>query len=310
MKIIKKLSWILLFFLPCSFAFAWQWIDLWRTADQQGADFLQTGQAEQAAKVFRNPNWQGVAKYRAGNYAQAYQQFKGQKTSDGQYNAGNAAAHLEHYQEAIDAYDKAIALNPNNTDAITNKEIIKKLMEKKKQQQNNSSSSKERQNQKKNNSSKKDSDNEDSAKNNSSNSKEHQDQEKDNTSKESDNKDSLKNNSFNSSPRDAEKNKNSETKTTQNDSQKSPYQKNQPQQQNNHSAQSQSIDGQSLQENKSSDLKPENAQSSTQRTWQAQDENQKQLLRRLPDDPGGLLRQKFLRDYLRRHSDESDGGES
>ncbi len=45
---------------------------------------------------------------------------------------------------------------------------------------------------------------------------------------------------------------------------------------------------------------PKPVKHNTQR--QAQQRAAKQWLKRVPDDPGGLLRQKFLRDYLRRHS--------
>jgi len=40
---------------------------------------------------------------------------------------------------------------------------------------------------------------------------------------------------------------------------------------------------------------------------QQQRENQQasqQMLRSIPDDPGGLLRQKFLRDHLRRQAEQ------
>lgn len=38
----------------------------------------------------------------------------------------------------------------------------------------------------------------------------------------------------------------------------------------------------------------------------ANDENKKQMLRRLTDNPLGLLQQKFLRDYLRRHANDNE----
>ncbi|MHB1948293.1 MAG: tetratricopeptide repeat protein [Gammaproteobacteria bacterium] len=143
MRSIKYLFGIFLF-LP-SIASAWQWADLWQSPDQRGSQLLQSGKAQAAAQVFKDKNWQSVSYYRSGNYDQAYKQFSTNKTSDGQYNAGNAAAFMEHYQEAIAAYDKAIALNSNNTDAITNRGIVKKLLQQKqpqqnKQQQNNSTS--------------------------------------------------------------------------------------------------------------------------------------------------------------------------
>lgn len=204
--------------LPAA-SFAWGWMDFWQTADQQGAKLLQADNPQAAAQKFANKDWQAVAQYRASNYLQAQRQFSGTKTSDGQYNAANAAAFLGHYQEAIAAYDKAIALNPNNTDAIFNRDLIKKLMNKKQQSQNQASANKTK-------------DKQNMAQNNS-------------PSKQSDQKQS-----------------NSQMPA---------------QQQQNESA--------------ANAGRP-----------QTQDEDKKQLLRRLADDPGGLLRQKFLRDYYRRHA--------
>lgn len=135
MKSINYFLCFCLLLLPVS-ASAWQWLDLWQSKDQQGSQLLKAGNAQAAAQVFKNKNWQGVANYRAGQYALALKQFSENQSSDGQYNAGNAAAFMEHYQDAIAAYDKAIALNPNNKDAITNREIIKKLLQQQKKPQN------------------------------------------------------------------------------------------------------------------------------------------------------------------------------
>lgn len=263
-KIMIQMIGMVLFFLPTSILFAWQWTDLWRTADQQGDKLLRAGKAHEAAQVFKNQNWQAVALYRAENYAQALQQFNRQKTSDGQYNAGNAAAHLGRYQEAIDAYDKAIALNSRNTDAMTNREIIKKLMQNKNQQSKSCSS------------------------NNSSNSSA-KNEPKNTESKSTSNSSSAQN----QSP--------AQNNSSQNNSQKDIAQNTKSQQSMNNSPPSPGNSAQTAPENKALDSKQEKMSAAAHDPWQAEDKNQ--LLRRLPDDPGGLLRQKFLRDYLRLHSD-------
>lgn len=293
-RIIKQIGCIFsLLFLPTSL-FAWQWVDLWRTADQQGTQLLQAGKAKQAAQVFKNQAWQGVAWYRAEDYAQALARFKSQNTSDGQYNAGNAAAHLGHYQEAIDAYDKAIALNPNNQDAITNREIVKKLLNKKNEQSNracskNSSSS--------NNSS--NSNNRACSKDSSSSSaKKGNNDEKKSANDQSTQQNQTQDNSSH--------NNDKETKTGQNDLQKNSGQHNEPEQAD--SSKTSAAHGEQLEPKNNDKLlnaKPDKQEAKTPSQWQAQ-EDQKQLLRRVSEDPGGLLRQKFLRDYLRRHSNGND----
>ncbi len=49
------------------------------------------------------------------------------------YNAGNAHVQLKQLQEAIDAYDQALALNPSNKHAAHNKEVVKKMLEEQKE---------------------------------------------------------------------------------------------------------------------------------------------------------------------------------
>ena len=45
------------------------------------------------------------------------------------FNAGNAHVELKQLQEAIDAYDKVLAINPANERAKHNKELVKKMLE-------------------------------------------------------------------------------------------------------------------------------------------------------------------------------------
>lgn len=242
----KLLAGFLMVVLPIT-GFAWSWMDLWQTSDQQGVSLLQADKPKEAARVFANKDWQAVANYRAGDYSQAYQRYIKDKSSDAQYNAGNAAAFQEQYENALAAYDKAIALNPNNTDAITNRDIIKKLMQKQKQQQQQQSSS--------------------------SNNKDKQQQ---------------------------DKNNNSASKDQQQDQKKDQQNQQQNQQQNKQEAN---------QQKPSQDKQASSGQQPIDQV-KAGDEEKKQMLRRLADDPGGLLRQKFLRDYYRRHGLEENSDQS
>lgn len=244
-------------FLICSNSiFAWHWTDLWQTQDQQAEKLLAAGKFKEAAHTFQNSDWRNVSLYRSGDYKSAYENFRDKNTSDSQYNAGNAAAFSGNYQEAIDAYDKAITLNPNNQDAITNREIIKKLLKKNNKQQSNKD---------KDNKQNKNQDNKQTANNNKNNNK----QNKDDKSQAQ-----QKNMSENKS-----KNKDDNQKQQPQPSQVDKQKQDMPQQQ------------------------------PTSASMQQQNEDKNQALRRIVDDPGGLLRQKFLRDYLRRHNENiSQGG--
>ena len=56
-----------------SYAFELQ--DLWLRPDQQGQYLLKKQRPNEAAKHFEDPQWQGVALYEAGNYAEAIKRF-------------------------------------------------------------------------------------------------------------------------------------------------------------------------------------------------------------------------------------------
>ena len=67
---------------------------------------------------------EGVAAYRAKDYARAIERFSGVPGADGQYNLGNALAQAGRYDEAIAAYDRALRLQPGMPDALVNKRLV------------------------------------------------------------------------------------------------------------------------------------------------------------------------------------------
>lgn len=113
---------------------ALEWRDLWQRPDQQGQAAMQAGDAKAAAEKFRNPDWRGSALYRAGDYNAAAQSFGQQDSAEANYNRGNALARGGQLQQAISAYDAALAKNPQLEDAKFNRDLLKKLLEQ--QQQN------------------------------------------------------------------------------------------------------------------------------------------------------------------------------
>jgi Ca-activated chloride channel family protein len=96
---------------------------------------LQAGDPDQAARLADDPALRGTAAYQAGDYEQAVDAFTGSAGIDADYNQGNALAKLERYEEAIAAYDRALATQPGMADAEHNKAEVEKLLEKQQQEQ-------------------------------------------------------------------------------------------------------------------------------------------------------------------------------
>ncbi|MBA0222025.1 VWA domain-containing protein [Stenotrophomonas maltophilia] len=67
---------------------------------------------------------EGVQAYRQGDFARARQQFEGLDTAAGWYNLGNVLARQGQYDDAIAAYDRALALQPGMADAVANRAVV------------------------------------------------------------------------------------------------------------------------------------------------------------------------------------------
>lgn len=113
---------------------AFEWQDLWSKPDRRAEKQFNDGQYEGAARTFADPAWQGAAWYRAGNYQEALQAMKDLDSADGWYNKGNALARLGQFAEAIAAYGKVLEQDPTHADAKYNKELLEQFMKKKKQE--------------------------------------------------------------------------------------------------------------------------------------------------------------------------------
>ena len=114
---------------------AWTWEDLWLRSDQQGERELKAGNPEEAANLFSNQGWKGVANYRAGDYEQAMESFSKVGSPDGHFNRGNALARLGKFEDALAAYEAALSENPDHEDARFNAELIRELMRQQASQQ-------------------------------------------------------------------------------------------------------------------------------------------------------------------------------
>ncbi|MFT4994373.1 MAG: Ca-activated chloride channel family protein [Paraglaciecola sp.] len=111
------------------------WDNVWQTRDQQGKKALEQRDYARAAGKFDDPLWQGAARYKNQDYAEALEAFSQVNSPEALYNQGNTLAQLGKFEEAIAAYDKVLAQQPKHADAIANKTVLEQLKEQQDQQQ-------------------------------------------------------------------------------------------------------------------------------------------------------------------------------
>jgi len=105
------------------------WWSLWRRPDQRGAAALERDAPARAAELFEDPEWRAAAQYRAGNYEASAASLGGLDTAAAHYNRGNALARAGQLRAAIDAYDRALELDPDHEDARYNRDLLEKVLE-------------------------------------------------------------------------------------------------------------------------------------------------------------------------------------
>jgi len=121
--------------MPAAPAHAQDLRSLWQTRDQQGARAFSEQNHERAAELFESETWRGAAHYRSGDYQAAAEMFSRGQDADSLYNLGNALAYGNMLEEAIAAYDAALAIEPDHEDALHNKRILEDLLEQQEQEQ-------------------------------------------------------------------------------------------------------------------------------------------------------------------------------
>ncbi|MEM9172201.1 MAG: VWA domain-containing protein [Pseudomonadota bacterium] len=119
---------------------AWQWQDLWQTPDQQGQAALDAGDAKAAADLFADDEHAAAAHYLAEDYATSAERFTTLAQQDGGqspellYNAGTALARAGQIDSAIGALEAALEIDPQHADARFNLELLQQLKDQQQQQ--------------------------------------------------------------------------------------------------------------------------------------------------------------------------------
>ena len=226
--------------------------NFWSTPDQKGAKALLEGDAARAATLFEAPDWRGTAHYEAGDFRSSSAEFGKLDSADALYNRGNALALSGDFQGAIDSYDKSLEVEPDQQDAIDNRELVKSLLEQQQQEQ--------------------------------------QGNDQDSNSDQSDQEGESQDSESDSSQQEQESSSESQEGSSDPSDQQPSDQESQP-----------AADGEM-----SEDMNPSELEQATEeqlaRFNEALEEQQalEQWLRRVPDDPGGLLRRKFRYQTIQR----------
>ena len=220
-----------------------------------------------AEQEIYNTQMKAVQAYRNGQYEQAAQLFLQNASANDFYNAGNAFANLGQIDKAIEAYEKALSLNPKHMDAQFNLEYLKK-QQPPPPKQNNENENNENQSQDP-------SDENQSSSMNQANSSEGEKEQQQDNQQQSSEQSSL-------SQSEIKKNETQKQESAQQNSQKQQNQQEQNPQETN------------------SQIEPQNAESSGQKETQpiSQDmQQQQEWLDRVETDPGRILRYRLYRQY-------------
>lgn len=122
-------------FLPQQNAYAVELPTVLKNTDQRALDAYNNKDYEQAITA-KSSQLKGAALYQQGNFEAAVNQFSDDKSATGFYNFGNALAKAGKLEEAINAYQQAQALHPNFTQAADNQALVEQLLNQQQEQQN------------------------------------------------------------------------------------------------------------------------------------------------------------------------------
>ncbi len=290
---------------------------LWSSPDQKAMKAFNAGDNNNAARQFTRPEWKASALYREGNYEDAIKVLQDSDNSDSLYNKGNALAKLGKYEDAIKAYDQALELDKNNADANYNREQVKNVLQKQQEQQQKNkqqdqsdkgeSEQQSEQKNKKNSGEKNKQKNSDEEKSTSSDSsQEDNGEQKNKQPEESDEKNSDKQQSQSQQQEQAENEQLKKRNAKEEEKQRQTEQKQYEQDQNKDKSQQKNN---SVENNENNEKNPLEIEANPLEASITEDEKAtKQWLKRIPDDPGGLLRRKFYYQY-KNNTNQNDSNE-
>ena len=291
---------------------------LWSTPDQKAMREFNAGNNESAARSFSKDEWKASALYRNGDYEAVVETLKDTNSSDGLYNKGNALAQLGKFKEAIQAYDEALELDKDDEDALYNREqvnnaLLQQNKDKGDSEDNKSEEDKSESDESEKGESDKNSDSQES-------SDQQSDEQSDQTSEEQSEQPSDENKKPGSkSEQDKQseeelKQRDAEAEAKQQEKDKQEYEKSLKDEKQEQDDSSKDIDkdkshdkdkphdDENIEHKDAEDMDSEDRPAEieinpVEASITEQEKATEQWLKRIPDDPGGLLRRKFQYQY-------------
>ncbi len=263
------------FALPAQEVYAQTETSLFQSSDQRGFSLFKQQKYQQAAEAFSNQSWKASAEFYSGQFAQASERFTVDKQSsvmqqaDTWYNKGTALTFAGDYDNAIRAFEQALALNPEHEDAAHNKalaEQLKQLPPPENQDQ------------------------------------EQQQQQKQNQQQDKQQKDSQQNQQEQQGESENEDNSEADESDEKNSEQENEEQQKSSDEEKQNSEQQSTEEIEETEETDETNEHEEAAQSAEDREKQQALE---QWLRQIPDDPSGLMRRKFELENLRNKNSDN-----
>lgn len=311
--------------------------NLWTRADQKAMQEFTRGNHQKAAKTFTDTDWKASALYRKGDYQAAAELLENSDSSSASYNRGNALAKLGKLDDAIKAYDQALTQDENNADAKHNRAQVKQAIKKQQDQQQQSDNSQdadkqqgESQDDKSQDGEQQDGESQDKQQSEQQDGQQQDGQQQDGQQQDRQQQDGQQQNNQQQdgqqqntdqqqSQDDTQNAENGENKNQQQQEQQQleqrdakaeaeqqaleqqQYQQDQQDQQNKADNKQQSSDNeqQSMQHEETQQQPKEIEINPQEASITEEEQATAQWLKRIPDDPGGLLRRKFHYQYNR-----------
>ena len=270
------------------------WDDLWQRPDQQAWQALQSDDPARARELAQDPALRGSAAYRTQDFTAAAEDFARGEGVESDYNRGTALAKAQRYEEALAAFDEVLKRDPSHGDAKANRDAVAQWLEQQKQQ--------EKPDQPKSGEGGEGGEGdpsegkpEDGDQGESGEPQDGEPQEGDSSGDKSGEQGESQGSEGGDEQASAQDQSDASTDPTASSEQD--FQR----------EMQQALDAQNTESDQAQKERQASAAVSAEQISEAEREQaMQQLLRRVPDDPGGLLRRKFILEYQRRQQEGSE----